>query len=116
MPSMAECRRRKLGKFLTNFKLYHNLVLEIGVHHGEHSVSFYKVFQNAMIYAFELDPRAIAKFKANIRNSLICLFETTIEVTDGKTKFRVSSSWSPNINPADAVLLCRKHNKNDSNK
>jgi FkbM family methyltransferase len=79
------------------------VILEIGAHHGEHTVAFYKIFPNATIYAFEPDPRAIAKFKANISNPRIRLFESAIGVKDGKTKFHLSSGLPPNISPAEAA-------------
>ena len=52
-----------------------------------------------MIHAFEPDPRAIAKFRANIANPRVRLFETAIGSADGEAVFHVSSGLPANTPP-----------------
>jgi 2-O-methyltransferase len=79
------------------------VILEIGANDGSHTLSFLRLFPNAKIYAFEPDPRALAKFKSNISDPRVRLFEMAIGAMDGETKFYSSSGLPPDINPADAA-------------
>ena len=67
------------------------VILDIGANDGSTTLSFLKEFPNAKIYAFEPDPRAVAKFKAQIEDQRVQLFEIAIGSTDGKAEFHVSS-------------------------
>lgn len=67
------------------------VIVEIGAHHGWHTDWFLKIFPRATIYAFEPDPRALTKFKANISDPRVRLFEMAIGATDGEAEFHVSS-------------------------
>jgi predicted O-methyltransferase YrrM len=68
-----------------------SVIIEIGAHHGWHTTRFLNHFPHARIYSFEPDPRAIAKFKARIRDPHSRLYEMAIGATDGEAKFHVSS-------------------------
>jgi len=80
------------------------VILEIGAHQGWHTGEFHKAFPNALIYAFEPDPRAAAKFKAHISRPQILMFELAIGATDGEAKFYASSGLPPDLSPADAAI------------
>ena len=67
------------------------VILEIGANDGGHTVQFVNLFPNAMIFAFEPDPRAAAKFKAHGNHPRVRLFEMAIGATDGQADFYVSS-------------------------
>jgi len=79
------------------------VILEIGANDGSHTLSFLRLFPDAKLYAFEPDPRALAKFKANIIDPRVRLFEMAIGAIDGETKFHSSSGLPPDINPVDAA-------------
>ncbi|MCE9619954.1 MAG: FkbM family methyltransferase [Planctomycetes bacterium] len=75
------------------------VVLEIGAHHGWNTAGFLKIFPHASIYAFEPEPRAIKKFKANVSSPRIKLFETAIGAEDGQAQFHASSGAPPYDTP-----------------
>src|ERR1700691_421767 len=79
------------------------VILEIGANDGLHTLGFLRLFPNAKIYAFEPDNRALAKFRANVTDPRVRLFETAIGAIDGEMKFHSSSGLPPNISPADAA-------------
>ena len=81
------------------------VILEIGAHHGWHTAQFIKFFPNAAIYAFEPDPRAIAKFTAGISDPRVHLFKTAIGATNGKAKFHASGGLPPGVDPALAAMV-----------
>jgi 2-O-methyltransferase len=80
-----------------------HVILEIGAHHGWHTAQFLRMFPSAVIYAFEPDVRAIAKFRANIRNPRVRLFEMAIGAADGEAEFHVSSGLPPGTSATDAA-------------
>jgi FkbM family methyltransferase len=71
------------------------VILDIGANDGSTTLSFLKEFPNAKIYAFEPDPRAAAKFKAQIKDQRVQLFEIAIGSSDGQAEFHVSSGVPP---------------------
>jgi FkbM family methyltransferase len=77
------------------------LILEIGANDGTHTAQFLGQFPNAQVYAFEPDPRAIAKFKARGPHPRLQLFEMAIGDEDGEAQFHVSSGmrddWPPEV-------------------
>ena len=81
------------------------VILDIGAHHGWHTAAFEKMFSDAIIYAFEPDPRAIAKFSANINSARVRLFKVAIGAVDGKAEFHVSSGLPPDIDPVSAAIV-----------
>jgi FkbM family methyltransferase len=80
------------------------VILEIGAHHGWHTEAFLRLFPNAVIYAFEPDPRAIGIFRARISNPRAHLFEMAISAMDGEAEFHVSSGLPPELSSTDAAL------------
>lgn len=79
------------------------VILEIGANDGSHTLEFLKLFPNARIYAFEPDPRAFAKFKANVTDPRVSVFEMAIGAKDGEAEFHVSSGLPPNLSPQDRI-------------
>lgn len=73
------------------------VILEIGANNGDHTVRFLKLFPRARIYAFEPDPRAIRKFKAQVSDPRARLFEMAIGAVDGEAEFHVSSGLPENM-------------------
>ncbi len=74
------------------------VVLEIGAHHGWHTAWFLQLFPRATIYAFEPDPRALARFKAHVSDPRVRLYEMAIGAADGEAEFHVSSGL-PDASP-----------------
>ena len=63
-------------------------ILEIGCNDGSQALWFFEVFENPMVYCFEPDPRAIARFKAKVgQNFNIKLFETALCDHNGEVEF-----------------------------
>jgi FkbM family methyltransferase len=75
------------------------VILDIGANDGTHTKIFLKLFPKATIYACEPDPRAVARFRANIVDPRVKLFEGAIGVHDGEAEFHVSSGFPPGITP-----------------
>ncbi|AXK81769.1 FkbM family methyltransferase [Pseudolabrys taiwanensis] len=67
------------------------VILEIGANDGSHTVQFVDLFPKATVYAFEPDPRALAKFKARGQHPGVHLFEVALGRIDGEADFHVSS-------------------------
>jgi FkbM family methyltransferase len=74
-------------------------ILEIGANDGSHTVHFLRMFPRASIFAFEPDPRAIAKFKKNAADPRVRLFEMAIGATDGTAEFHRSSGFPDDAAP-----------------
>ena len=74
-------------------------VLEIGANDGSHTRMLLQAFPQAALYAFEPDPRAIGKFKANVSSPRVRLFEIAIGTTDEIAEFHASSGLPPGLPP-----------------
>lgn len=74
-------------------------ILDVGAHHGWHSVELCRCFPEAVIHAFEPDPRAILKFRERVRDPRVVLHEMAIAAMDGTAPFHVSSGLPPGIPP-----------------
>lgn len=83
----------QLGNVLLRYLLKTDapVILEIGANDGSHTVQFMDLFPNATIFAFEPDPRALAKFQARGHHPRVHLFETAIGRADAEADFHVSS-------------------------
>jgi len=79
------------------------VILDIGANDGSTTLSFLKEFPDAKIYAFEPDPRAAAKFKAQIEDDRVQLFEIAIGASDGEAEFHASSGTPPGAPPQFAA-------------
>lgn len=80
-----------------------SVVLEIGANDGSHTLQFLKLFPLARIYAFEPDPRALAKLKANVSDPRVSVFDMAIGAEDGQAEFHVSSGLPPDASPEDRL-------------
>lgn len=66
-------------------------ILEIGCNDGTETCKFLQQFgDNAKIYAFDPEPRAIKRFKERIQDPRVRLFEMAISDRDGTTEFYMS--------------------------
>jgi 2-O-methyltransferase len=66
-------------------------IVEVGANCGQTTAELLRVMPAATIYAFEPDPRAIAKFRAAITNGNVHLYECAIGAVDGNISFHQSS-------------------------
>ena len=67
------------------------IIIEVGANCGQTTVELLRAMPGATIFAFEPDPRAIAKFRAAIENPNVHLFEYAIGATNGTISFHQSS-------------------------
>ena len=72
-----------------------SMIAEIGSNDGSHTLQLLTLFPNATVFAFEPDPRALQKFKTNVTDPRVRLFEMAIGATDGHAEFHVSSGVPP---------------------
>jgi 2-O-methyltransferase len=66
-------------------------IVEVGANCGQTTVELLRAMPGATIYAFEPDPRAIAKFRAAIPNGNVHLYECAIGAVSGTINFHQSS-------------------------
>lgn len=71
-------------------------IIEVGANSGQTTVSFVKNFPNATIHCFEPDPRAISKFKKNVKSQKVTLYECAIGNKVGSITFHQSSGLENN--------------------
>jgi FkbM family methyltransferase len=67
------------------------VIIEVGANCGQTTVELLKAMPSATIFAFEPEPRAIAKFRGAISNPNVHLFECAIGAVNGTTSFFQSS-------------------------
>lgn len=67
------------------------VILEIGANCGQTTGELIKSMPRATIFAFEPDPRAIAKFRQNINEPRVRLHECAVGATNGTISFHQSS-------------------------
>jgi FkbM family methyltransferase len=67
------------------------VIIEVGANCGQTTVELLKTMPGATIFAFEPEPRAIAKFRAAIANPNVHLYECAIGAVNGTTSFYQSS-------------------------
>jgi 2-O-methyltransferase len=67
------------------------IIVEVGANCGQTTIEMLKEMPRATIYAFEPDPRAIAKFRAAVRHPNVHLYECAIGAVNGTIKFNQSS-------------------------
>jgi FkbM family methyltransferase len=67
------------------------VILDIGANCGQTTAELLKVLPRATIFAFEPDPRAIAKFRHNISSPRVHLQECAVGATNGSISFHQSS-------------------------
>ena len=75
-------------------------ILEIGCHHGDHTLWFWEIFDSPRIFCFEPDPRAALRFKNKIGNRKeVSFYECAISDRNGEETFYVSSGQENEIMP-----------------
>ncbi|MDH4023503.1 MAG: FkbM family methyltransferase [Gammaproteobacteria bacterium] len=67
------------------------VILDIGANCGQTTAELIKALPRATIFAFEPDPRAIAKFRHNISSPQVHLQESAVGATNGTISFHQSS-------------------------
>jgi FkbM family methyltransferase len=67
------------------------VIVEVGANCGQTTVELLKSMPGATIFAFEPEPRAIAKFRDAIANPNVHLYECAIGAVNGTTSFYQSS-------------------------
>jgi FkbM family methyltransferase len=67
------------------------LILEVGANCGQTTVEFVQWMPDVRIICFEPDPRAIKKFKSNVRSPHVSLEEIAIGADNGTVMFHQSS-------------------------
>jgi 2-O-methyltransferase len=67
------------------------VIIEVGANCGQTTAELLRVIPGATIFAFEPDPRAIAKFRDAISNKNVHLFECAIGAVNGNISFHQSS-------------------------
>lgn len=67
------------------------VILDIGANCGQTTAELLKVMPGATIFAFEPDPRAIAKFRRNISHPRVQLQECAVGAENGTISFHQSS-------------------------
>ncbi len=66
------------------------VILEIGCNGGSDTLKFLDLFPAARIFAFEPDARAAARFRSNVADSRVTLFDLAVSNTDGTLEFHAS--------------------------
>lgn len=67
------------------------LILEVGANSGQTTAELLRAMPRARIHAFEPDPRAIAKFRRNIRHPWVYLYECAVGARVGTVTFHQSA-------------------------
>ncbi len=67
------------------------VIIEVGANCGQTTVELLRAMPGATIFAFEPDPRAIAKFRSAIAHPNVHLFECAIGAMNGNVSFHQSS-------------------------
>lgn len=75
-------------------------ILEIGCHHGDHTLWFLDIFDSPRIFCFEPDPRAALRFRQKIgHRPEINFYEYAISNKNGEATFYMSSGRKSEIMP-----------------
>jgi len=69
------------------------VIVEIGANCGQTTAEMLKAMPDAVIHAFEPDPRAISKFRNTIRSPRVHLYECAIGAVNGVVTFHQSSGY-----------------------
>ena len=67
------------------------VIIEVGANCGQTTIELLNAMPDATIFAFEPEPRAIAKFRDAISNPNVHLYECAIGAVNGTTSFYQSS-------------------------
>jgi len=96
---MRELRPVDIRKLLISCGVTRDqLILEIGSNEGDDTCKFLGAMQSCKMHCFECDPRAIKKWKKNIKDPRAVLYEVALADTDGVTSFHQSDGKPPGQN------------------
>ena len=91
------CEKNTLS--MESIKKYLNkdnpVIIEIGANIGQTTTFFLKSFPKAKIFCFEPDPLVAARFRNNIKNKNVTLFEVAVGNKNGDVVFFQSSGTKP---------------------
>ncbi|MHC5673024.1 FkbM family methyltransferase [Nostoc sp.] len=68
------------------------VILDIGCNDGSHTMKFLELFNEAKVYSFEPDSRAIERYRNKVKDKRAKLFDIAISDIDGTTEFYVSGT------------------------
>ena len=71
------------------------VILDIGCNDGSHTLAFLKLFENAKVFAFEPDRRALQSFREKVNDDRAKLYEIAISDKDDVVDFHVSDGIPP---------------------
>ncbi len=78
------------------------VILDIGCNNGDSTLKFLTAYENASIYCFEPDPRAIKRFKINLKGyHQVKLYEIAISSRNGFITFHQSGGQSEKHKPVE---------------
>lgn len=90
-------------------------ILEIGAHDGKDTRRFLNAYPQANIYAFEPEPRAIAKFRQRGEHPRLRFYETAVGAHDGRALFHASGGdLPPDATPEHRALYREGWDKSGS--
>src|ERR1700761_2337311 len=67
------------------------VILDVGANSGQTTAAILEAIPGATIFAFEPEPRAIAKFRNSIRSPRVKLFECAVGAVNGTVTFHQSA-------------------------
>ena len=70
-------------------------ILEIGAHHGDHTVALMGTFPRATVHSFEPDPRAFAVHRKMVNSPRSKHYQMAIGATNGRASFHTSGGLPP---------------------
>jgi FkbM family methyltransferase len=70
-------------------------ILEIGAHHGDHTVALMQTFPRATVHSFEPDPRAFAVHRKMVNSPRSKLYQMAIGGINGRADFHMSNGLPP---------------------
>jgi len=71
------------------------VILDVGANDGADSDWLGRLFPKGKIFSFEPDPRAIARFRKNVKRENVSLQELALGAENGVLPFHQSSGWPP---------------------
>ena len=72
-------------------------ILDVGANDGTHTNAFLSLFPHARVFAFEPEPRAIAKWRARVLDPRAVLFEVGVAAEAGRRTFHQSTGTPPEV-------------------
>ena len=82
-------------------KIEEPVILNVGANNGIETNLFLEKFPSGRVYAFEPEPRAIAKYKEYVKSPRSTLIEKAVGARDGFITFYQSSGLPSDLKPED---------------